>query len=120
MGWYAHLADYEWNFTHNTNGMIEWVLGDAVAGTSQPWWSKLGGHDGLGHGAWWDLLDGKTGHQAAPLLDGIVEGLSKQPNRFREMNPPNGWGNYDMLLTILSEMRDASHECPEDVWATGG
>ncbi len=125
MSWTAHLIDDRghdegsWNYTHNTNGMIEATLSDEeVDGTREPFWSKLG-NTTVGRGAWWDLLDGLSGPDGAALLDRIIYGLEADPDRLRAMNPPNGWGDYDSLVKILTEMRDGVPEWPT-TWSVHG
>lgn len=127
MSWAAYLTDDrghsegEWGYTHNTNGMIEACLDpNEVDSTAErpPFWVKLG-NTTMGRGAWWDLLDGKAGATGAELLDHVIRGLEADPERFRAMNPDNGWGNYDRLLEELRSMRDAVPEWPT-TWTTHG
>lgn len=102
----------EWNYTHNCNGMIERVLdvfGENVG--PEPFWVKLGA-TGMGRGAWWGLLHGISAADAALVLTRIVGGLCEAPEMFREMNPANGWGDYDSLLKVLSDIRDACLDNP--------
>lgn len=75
--------------------------------------------DGHGTVAWWEHLDGMTGPEGAAYLDVIVRGLEADPARFRQMNPPNGWGNYDDLLELLRKMRGAVPEWPT-TWSASG
>lgn len=82
----GHSVITEQNYTHNTNGMINEALG-------------AGEH-------WLDRLHGASREDGVALLDAIIEGLEADPERFRAMNPPNGWGSYDSLLRILQVMRD--------------
>ena len=127
MSWDADLAcsqcgrydhNREWNYTHNCNGMIEAVLADAeIDQTRKPFWS---GNNGMGRGAWWDLLDGKTGSEGKAFLDRIIEELEADPERFRGMNPSNGWGDYDSLLSVLREMSEAVPNGEPTTWRVSG
>jgi hypothetical protein len=123
MSWDADLTDAdgntvgEWNHTHNCNGMIEAVLGDAIDDTRVSWWSKPG--SGMGRGSWWDLLDGRSGPDGADLLGRIIKRLEADPDRFAAMNPENKWGSYDSLLIVLRGMRDAVPEWPTTWRVTG-
>ena len=126
MSWDIYLTDDrghsegEWNYTHNCNGMIEAALGDATEGTPEPFWSVLaGGKSGMGRRSWWSLLDGCNGPEGAALLDRIISGMEADPERFRAMNPPNGWGDYDSLLRVLRSMRAAVPDWPT-TWAAHG
>ena len=110
MSWDATLyADGEevlWqNYTHNVNGMIaaayEAVSGEGTEQASGPLGAVIGA-------AWWKRLDGTSGEEGAAYLSRIIEGLEGAPERYRAMNPPNGWGDYDSLLGVLRKMRDAA------------
>lgn len=136
MSWNAYLTDDRgheegsWNYTHNCNGMIEAVLDkEEVEQTGMPFWASLAesgakkrGEDPkfpMGRGAWWHLLDGKSGPDGAAFLDRIIRGLEAEPERFRAMNPENGWGDYDSLVKKLIEMRNAVPEWPTE-WRANG
>jgi hypothetical protein len=114
MSWSAHLG-YPGNeysatvvsegYTHNTSVMIYAVLTEAGVPDEPSWWKRL------------DLLNGAEGSAYLTL---ILNGLLADPERFRAMNPPNGWGNYDDLVATLSRMRDASVEHPAAAWSASG
>ncbi len=128
MSWDATLYDDrghvegEWNFTHNTNGMINDVVDLELR--NQARCSKalaIGRHDlveridkGEIRGSWWDVLDGMSGKDGIRFLSAIIEALEEDPEHFRSMNPSNGWGDYDSLVAVLKSMRDAT---PTD-WPT--
>lgn len=135
MSWDAHLVDDrghtegDWNYTHNTSCMIYAVLADAdvelPASTracsvydreTETWTRHPNGH---GTVAWWEHLDGMTGPEGAAYLDTILRGLEADPDRFRAMNPENGWGNYDDLVKLLTEMRNSVPEWPT-TWSASG
>jgi len=99
------------NYTHNTSRMIYGALQDAGVVLPNP--------DGHGTVAWWGHLNGMTGPEGAAYLDAILTHLAKDPGRYRAMNPENGWGNYDDLVTVLTEMRDAVPEHPT-AWRASG
>jgi hypothetical protein len=114
MSWDADLYDDrghlegDWGYTHNTNGMANAVLDE--------------GHEQFkdkAHKSWWQQLDGLSGPEGAALLNRIITGLEADPDRFRAMNPPNGWGDYDTFLKVLREMRDAVPEWPTQ-WSASG
>jgi hypothetical protein len=94
-----------WNYTSNTNPMVNAILADA-------------GYDGPS--AWWTHLNGMTGEESRPFLDLIIQGLEADPDRFRAMNPPNGWGSYDNLLATLHEMRAAAGAGHDTTWSASG
>lgn len=112
MSWDATLTDDsghtegDWNFTHNTSAMIYDALN--VQSYELP--------DGQ---PWFHHLDGMTGPDGAAFLHVIITGLRGDPERYRAMNPANGWGNYDDLVRVLCEMRDSVPEWPT-TWEAGG
>jgi hypothetical protein len=116
MSWDACLIDDrghwegDWNFTHNTSPMIYAVLEDV--GITLP-------ENERGIISWWAHLDGMSGPEGAAYLDTIIRGLLSDPERFRMLNPPNGWGDYGSLVKVLTAMRDAVPEWPT-TWSAGG
>jgi hypothetical protein len=104
------------NFTHNTNEMIEAALGLEPTG--------LGVADrilfGKGRRPWYWQLDGATGADGRELLGRIVSEFEANPDKYRAMDSPNGWGTYDHLLPVLREMRDACTTYPVGRWEASG
>jgi len=49
----------------------------------------------------------------AELLDEGWNILQSEPDRFRQFNPHNGWGNYDNLCRFVYEYRTACWEEPD-------
>lgn len=107
-----------WNYTHNTNGMIaaayEAVSGEATEQASGPLGPVIGA-------AWWKRLDGARGEGGLEYLRQVIAGLEADPDRYRAMNPENGWGDYDRLLDVLRRMRDATAELGQRaLWRVSG
>lgn len=118
MSWNAYLIDDrghvegDWNYTHNTNVMANVVLYpdyDPTLGVGE---EVLGLGRGRPKSTWWKDLDGLTGPEGAALLNRIIKGMEADPEKFRKMNPDNGWGDYDRFLAVLIEMRDRVPEWP--------
>jgi|SRR5215469_13792607 len=120
MSWDADFDGGSWNYTHNTNGMIaaayESVTGESTEPYDFPILGKVIGP------TWWKRLDGMTGAQGSEYLGQIINGLESDPNRFRAMNPDNGWGDFDTLLATLRDMKAASDNacCGARKWAASG
>jgi len=103
-----HAELSSWNYTHNTNRMIAAAMESAGYG-------KVIGP------AWWDRLNGLSGAEGHFLLRGCVDALLADPHRYQAMNPPNGWGDYDSLVKVLSDMRDTcAVEDPSLIWEVTG
>lgn len=133
MSWNAYLHDDrghtegEWNYTHNCNPMANALVSDdEVRAGARRWWAKRGRDDIVARidagemlGSWWDCLEGMSGPDGAAYLDRIIKGLQADPERFRAMNPENGWGDYDSFLAVLIDMRDRVPEWPTE-WSISG
>lgn len=63
-----------------------------------------------------DVLDGRPGPEGLRILVGIVEQWDKEPDRYREMNPPNGWGDFDGIRRVFQSMIDAATTEAPLVW----
>lgn len=72
-----HSIDICWNYTSNCAPMWRAAGVDLAEFDGQP-----------------------VKHCIEPLLSGI-NAMRRDPARFRAMNPPNGWGDYDTLLQAL-------------------
>lgn len=120
MSWDATLHDDrghcggDWNYTHNTSPMIYEVL-SRMGKSRLPAAAKQVGTDAR----WYERLSGLDGKAGAEYLASIIVGLEADPDHFREMNPPNGWGDYDDLIRVLREMRDAVPDWPT-TWSASG
>lgn len=70
---------YDFNITHNVSKM----------------WKKAGVFDALYE---------SSGEQAGKYIDALERGLDdmrKNPEAYKELNPPNGWGDYSGALKFL-------------------
>lgn len=80
-----------WNYTYNTSPMLR-----AVGLVIQD-------------------LEGQTGAVCAERIADALTKLRAEPARFRRMNPPNGWGDYDGVCRVLEEVRVACVATPDGV-----
>jgi hypothetical protein len=123
MSWDADLFDIDgdviadWNYTHNTNGMANAVLYDDYK--QKPVFQEVFDSD-QARPSWWLVLDGMTAQDGAVLLSRIIDGLESDPEKFRAMNPPNKWGDYDSFVEVLREMRDKSKKKSAQSWRMSG
>ena len=83
-----------WNYTHNCNPMIR----------------------GAGFSEWPYEVDGMDGKELSRKLDAALRSLRAEPERFRAMNPSNGWGSYDSLVPVLEEVADFAATHPSVTW----
>jgi len=85
---------YSANITHNLCAMAD------EAGVYQLLWRPE--EEGI-----------KTARQAIePLKDGMAR-LRAEPDRFRRLNPENGWGNYEGLVTFVENYLRACEDYPD-------
>lgn len=54
-----------------------------------------------------------TAKQLVPPLTAGLLALQSDPDRFFELNPSNGWGNYEGLVRFVSKYLKACEENPE-------
>ena len=85
---------FDYNITHNLNKMAD------AAGIYQHLWRP-------------DELNITRAEQLiAPLTDGLAL-LENDPERFRQFNSPNGWGDYDGLVVFVRAYLDACKQNPD-------
>lgn len=69
--------------------------------------------------AWeWDMICDLKAKHVAPILITIKRELLSAPDKYRALNPPNGWGSYETMLEGLDRMIAYCEEAPE-AWVTG-
>jgi hypothetical protein len=57
-------------------------------------------------------LEGQVaGHLAPRLLDALSDAW-KRESVYRELDPPNGWGDYDGFIEILTRLARLCHQHP--------
>lgn len=59
----------------------------------------------------WGSLVGMLAVDAGTHLFGVLDTMAQDPDRFRAMNPPNGWGDYDKCLQ--GRLREFAGVCLE-------
>jgi hypothetical protein len=57
----------------------------------------------------------KLAGDCLPNLTAAIAKMRAEPDTFRAMNPPNGWGSYDTLLPRLDELAGAFAEHPRAI-----
>lgn len=82
------------NITHNLNRMA------AAAGVYTHLWRP----DELGIK--------QAGELIVPLREGL-ERLRSDPEKFKALNPENGWGSYEGLVNFVEEYLAACEETPD-------
>lgn len=92
-----HFANADWNYTHNCNGMM-----------------REAGYDWIYH------LHGQRVADTFPHFQAMLNELESHPQKYRAMNPENGWGDYDRLCAlwrkILLRAKEIVESVPEATW----
>lgn len=57
-------------------------------------------------------FDGRTAAECAKPLGEAIAAMEADPERFKAMNPRNGWGSYDSVLDALRELHAGFVRCP--------
>ncbi len=58
-------------------------------------------------------IDIENAGQLTPLLRDGVAKMESAPERFKKLNPPNGWGSYETLLSFMKEYLEACEKYPK-------
>ena len=87
----SDLGGLDWNYTSNCSQM----------------WCEAG--------ADLQAFDGKLVSECLPLLQQALVVLGREPERFRAMDPPNGWGSYDSLVPKLRVLAEAFARYPKAI-----
>lgn len=85
---------YSRNITHNLGTMA------GAAGIYKALWRP--DENGITHAG-----------QLVPLLEAGLTILRAEPDRFRALNPANGWGDYDGLLDFVEDYLSACRAHPD-------
>lgn len=64
----------------------------------------------------WDAIQDKPVVEALPEISRLITELQSDPNGYRELNPPNGWGEYSSFLAMLCELEQACKEHPDAIF----
>lgn len=88
------VSVFDSNITHNLNSMA------VEAGIYQHLWRP----DEIGITKAKDLI--------GPLRDGL-ERLRAEPERFKLLNPSNGWGSYDGLVRFVAFYLESCEQHPD-------
>jgi hypothetical protein len=49
----------------------------------------------------WKELIGAPATETGGMLTSVADELRRHPDKYRAMNPPNGWGNYEGAIAFL-------------------
>lgn len=52
----------------------------------------------------WDEIQNRPTTEALPKLERLIDAMKADPQGYKALNPPNGWGDYDGFLRYLERM----------------
>ena len=61
--------------------------------------------------AWRDLV-GMRAIDAGPIWRAVADELCSDPGKYKALNPPNGWGDYDGAVEVISALAAACAKHP--------
>lgn len=56
---------------------------------------------------------GANAEESIPLLRKCVEEMTSNPEKYKNMNPTNGWGNYEGALDYVQKLLHACEKNPD-------
>lgn len=62
------------------------------------------------------MIDGMTGKHSLTILTYFLGILLKNPDRFKVLNPKNGWGCYDTFVKFIKELIELANKHPDWIW----
>lgn len=63
-------------------------------------------------------IDGLSGKEALAILDKALVEFDIKPERFKKLNPENGFGDFDSFKGFIRELRDACLLNPDFYWSS--
>jgi hypothetical protein len=61
----------------------------------------------------WKEMIGMPTTEAGTIWDNVVIELGFNPEKYRVMNPANGWGSYEQAIEVLAALVKACRQYPE-------
>lgn len=58
-------------------------------------------------------FEDKLAGDVLPVLQAAITDMDAHPEKYRPLNPPNGWGSYESCLKFLIELRDEFRRHPK-------
>lgn len=100
---------YDFALEIDTGGQMPATVADCGNCTYNvaPMFYKALGEGGI------NKLHGEEAWKVIPKLEHAIEHMEAHAADYRELNPPNGWGNYDGALEYLRGILKACKEHPK-------
>jgi hypothetical protein len=100
-----------WNLTYNLLDMLNVAFGltDEPNGLSVP---EQVVFKKEGSKYYFDQWKNKTAQECEQSVQDAIERMEADPEKYKQYNPPNGWGTYEGALTILRDFLKTCREYP--------
>lgn len=60
----------------------------------------------------WSEFIGMKAADAGPIWRAVADELRRDPDKYRQFNPPNGWGTYEGAVEVISALAAACERHP--------
>lgn len=60
----------------------------------------------------WKFINGMVAGEALPDIKDAIKHMEKHPDKFKAMNPKNGWGDYEGALQYLKDLANYCEQNP--------
>lgn len=60
-----------------------------------------------------EALNGMSCTEALPIIQKAITDMLNNADEYRKLNPANGWGTYEVLLTNLQKLRTCCENNPD-------
>lgn len=61
----------------------------------------------------WKFINGKVCKDALPYVKNACKNMRRSPDRYKKMEPSNGWGTYEGALEYLEHLQKGCEENPD-------
>lgn len=110
---------YERNYTHNCNAMIRAASIHPFPHQEVSTFAEVILRAPTTGECWGDYND-KPAKEAGAFASRIADELERDPEKYRPMQPENGWGSYDTVIELCRAVARACAEYPEGTFQAHG
>jgi len=89
-GEHVRVGDFDLNYTYNVGPMFADAFGIRIS----------------------EAIHGQRADIAGPKVADALAKLRAEPDKYRAMNPTNGWGNYEGAVMVLETLLAWCQELP--------
>jgi len=64
-------------------------------------------------------IEGMTGEESLKILKPAYKEMLNNPDKYKLLEPSNGWGSYATFLTFVWQLIQAAEDNPKNIWSAG-